>query len=315
MNKLRHLVKSLDVSILPAFAVIALMLFTTTATADGPASCSFSGTVKVDGAEVAGGTLVTAIVEGYEYHTHTPPGLGSSSYSITIQPPEGRDYPDGTVVTFKINGYRADQTGIFQAGSNIRLELTASTGSVPTSATPPAPLNVPLIVGVILALLVAGGTTYYFVRLRRATIGITANERDRLTRGQHSSPRVHPKEVPNKPSEANQQLRKAEIDKKVKFEQPIVYPDGVLKALAIHSFPLQRTTPVNLPVRCPACHQQFRIWVPDSWTVTRRAHVADGIPSYGKRTRSKWLFEFDVVCPEGHKLHLDWNWRPSAIPH
>ena len=94
----RMSLKSLNVSKLqPLLLLVALafVLVTGTVKADGPASCSFSGTVKLDGADVAGGTLVTAIINGDEYHTHTPPGLGSSSYSIAIKSPEGKNYPDG----------------------------------------------------------------------------------------------------------------------------------------------------------------------------------------------------------------------------
>jgi len=288
---------------------LASVLFTAAARADGPASCSFSGTVQLSGADVAGGTLITAIINGDEYHTHTALGVGSSSYSITIQPPEGKSYSDGTEVTFEINGLKADQTAIFKAGSNLRLDLTASTGSVPTSATPPAPLNIGLIVSIMLVLLAAGGVTYYFLRRRQVNRSVIRSTRDGYLRGQQIPPAQHPRETAARKSGIESQLRKPQAEIEPKLKQPITYPEGVIQALEIHGFALQRTIPVNLTIKCPTCHQRFTILVPDSWTVTRRAHLADGAPSYGKRTRTKLLFEFDLVCPEGHKLHLDWTWR------
>jgi len=288
---------------------LLLVLFTATAKANGPAGCSFSGTVKLDGADVAGGTLVTATIQGDEYHTHTPPGLGSSSYAITIQAPEGKKYPDGTVVTFKVNDRTADQTGIFQAGSSLRLDLTASSGAVPSDTPASAPGKMLLIVAVIIALLVAGGVTYYFLRRRRVNMSVIRSTRDGYLRGQQVPPAQHPRETAAKKSGIESQLRKPQDEIEPKLKQPITYSEGVIQALEIHGFALQRTTPVNLTIKCPTCHQRFTILVPDSWTVTRRAHLADGAPSYGKRTRTKLLFEFDLVCPEGHKLHLDWNWK------
>jgi hypothetical protein len=68
---------------------MALLLWPGGAKADGPATCSFFGTVQIGGAGAPGGTLVTAIVEGAVYHTFTP--VGSSIYSITIQYLGGMD--------------------------------------------------------------------------------------------------------------------------------------------------------------------------------------------------------------------------------
>lgn len=113
---------------------VLLLFWTATAIADGPATCSFSGTVKLDENEVAGGTLITAVIDGAEYHTHTPTCVGASSYSITLRAPEGKSYRDGTKVTFKINGHDAGQTGIFKAGSSTKLDLTASSVAVASSA-------------------------------------------------------------------------------------------------------------------------------------------------------------------------------------
>ena len=286
-----------------------LLLIMTTAAAEGPASCSFSGAVKLDGAEVSDGTLVTAIIEGVAYYTHTSTGYGYSTYSLTIRAPDGKNYHDGTKVTFKVNGHPAAQTATFKAGANVRLDLTASSSAMPSNDPATAPRNLSLVVGIVIALLAAGGVAYYFLRRRRVNMSPIRSTREGYLRGQQIPPAQHPRETTAKKSGTVSQLRKPQAEIEPKLKQPITYPEGVIHALAVHGFDLQRTTPVNLMVRCRACRGQFQIWVPSSWTVTRRSHLADGVPSYGKKTRSKWLFEFDLVCPEGHKLHLDWTWR------
>ncbi len=142
----------------------ALLLLTTTATANGGDGCSFSGIVRLDDAPVATGTRITAVAEGNEYYTHTPPGLGASSHFITILPPEGKSYPDGAKVTFKIDSYTAEQTGIFQTGASQRVDLTAYTGAKPaggSSAAQTSSVKVWIVAGIGLALLAISGTAYY----------------------------------------------------------------------------------------------------------------------------------------------------------
>jgi hypothetical protein len=127
-----------------------LMVFTATAFSDGPPTCSFAGTVKLDGADVADGSIITATIEGVEYTTTTPTGYGTSTYAITIQPGGNTYYADGTPVSFKITDYAADQTAIWQAGQNIRLDLTASTTTPPASSPVSSP-NTWIIVGLVVA--------------------------------------------------------------------------------------------------------------------------------------------------------------------
>ena len=126
-----------------------VLLFSATAAADGPAGCSFSGAVELDGAEVADGTLITTVIEGVEYHTHTPTGYGYSTYSITIRPPEGKSYPDGTEVVLKVNGHPTAQTTIYKAGANTRLDLTASSKAVVPIGTWLTPLLILILVAAI----------------------------------------------------------------------------------------------------------------------------------------------------------------------
>lgn len=131
------------------------------AAADGLSSCTYSGSVKLDNTKVADGTLITAVIAGDEYHTHTSTGYGYSTYSLTISAPDGTNYPDGTKVTFQVNGHPTDQTAAFKAGANVRLDLAASTASVLS------PSSIALISGLVFALLAAGVAVYFFFVRRR----------------------------------------------------------------------------------------------------------------------------------------------------
>ena len=152
----------LKIRVLLLLTCAATILFTATALAEGQAGCSFSGTVSLDDAQVAGGTRITAVIEGDEYNTHTAIST-PSKYFITVRAPEGKTYPDGAKVTFKVNGYTAKQKGVFKAGTSQKLDLTAST----TSALQGVFQNSWGIVGLVIALLAAGGAAYYFLDLRQ----------------------------------------------------------------------------------------------------------------------------------------------------
>ena len=90
--------------------------------------CRFRGSVQLDGADVADNTVVTVIVEGDEHETTTPAIYGDSTYAIKIIPPS-TGYHNGASVTFKIDGYAANEMVLWQAGGNILVNLTASTSS------------------------------------------------------------------------------------------------------------------------------------------------------------------------------------------
>ncbi|MGB2885401.1 MAG: hypothetical protein WBC47_07445 [Dehalococcoidia bacterium] len=87
--------------------------------------CRFHGTVKLNGANVADGTIIKAIIDGDEYTTTTPAVYGPSTYALKIVPAVG--YAEGTAITFMIGAYTATQTGSWETGGNIELDLTAST--------------------------------------------------------------------------------------------------------------------------------------------------------------------------------------------
>jgi hypothetical protein len=151
----------------------SLLLFASTAAADGP-PCSFSGTIKLDDSATSGRTLITATIEGDEYHAYATEAYSSSRYYyLTIRAPVGKEYSDGTKITFKISGYSADQTATYKAGLSTKLDLTASSIAVAS------PVNAWLTPLLALLLSAAFGIACYFlirmmVRRRRLARPVTA---------------------------------------------------------------------------------------------------------------------------------------------
>jgi hypothetical protein len=116
-------------------AVVALLLFPAIAVAqetppDPP--CRFYGDVMLDGQAVSDGTVIKAIIGGDEYTTTTPAeGYGASTYAIKITEPDGATY-DGATVTFMIGDRSAAQTGTWELGSNVNVDLSAGEGVTPS---------------------------------------------------------------------------------------------------------------------------------------------------------------------------------------
>ena len=107
-------------------AVVALLLFPALALADTPPEppCRFYGTVTVDGAAVADGTVITAMIGGDQLTTATPAeGYSTSTYAIKIG--VDTEYTEGATVTFMIGDRAAAQTGTWAKGGNIEVNLTA----------------------------------------------------------------------------------------------------------------------------------------------------------------------------------------------
>jgi hypothetical protein len=106
-------------------AVVALLLFPALALADTPPEppCRFYGTVTVDGADVADGTVITAMIGGDQLTTATPAeGYSTSTYALKIG--VDTEYTEGATVTFMI-GRAAAQTGTWTKGGNVEVNLTA----------------------------------------------------------------------------------------------------------------------------------------------------------------------------------------------
>ncbi|MGB2856845.1 MAG: hypothetical protein WBC61_09425, partial [Dehalococcoidia bacterium] len=103
--------------------------------------CRFYGTVQLDGYDVPDGTVITAIIEGVPYSTTTPEAAyGSSTYVLKIEPSAGAFYNYGTQIYFKIDDHVAKETATWESGSNIELNLTASTAPPPTPTPSPTPI-------------------------------------------------------------------------------------------------------------------------------------------------------------------------------
>jgi hypothetical protein len=98
-----------------------------------PLPSSFYGTVKVDGANVPGGTIVSAWIDGVK-HAETTVSLYADDtvYGLNV-PGDDPETPgiqggvEGDTVVFYIGGLEADQTGTWHSGANVDLNLTAST--------------------------------------------------------------------------------------------------------------------------------------------------------------------------------------------
>ena len=134
------------VRLLALLAVVALVLFPALAFAQGAPQlpCAFHGTVQVSGANVADGTVITATIGNETYTTTT----SDSTYRVVITQPEGKSY-DGLTATFKIGSDTAKETGTWQMGGNVALNLTKGTPQVTPTGN------------VIITSVVLGNTTGY----------------------------------------------------------------------------------------------------------------------------------------------------------
>jgi hypothetical protein len=84
---------------------------------------AFYGTVKIDGANAAIGTVISARVDETEYgsSTVTTPG----QYALIVQ----GDITEDTTIDFYVNGQEADQAFSFHDGWTTELDLTVTTGA------------------------------------------------------------------------------------------------------------------------------------------------------------------------------------------
>jgi len=88
--------------------------------------CRFHGTVTLNGANVADGTVVTVIIAGYGYPTNTVTVGGASTYSITVPKAQGISY-EGQAVNFRVGSTAAIQVAAWTMGGNVLVNLIAST--------------------------------------------------------------------------------------------------------------------------------------------------------------------------------------------
>jgi len=104
-----------------------------------PLPSSFYGTVLVNGANVPDGTVVSAWIDGVNYvDFETITFEGASVYSFDV-PGDDPDTPEkdggieGDTIVFMIGSDTADQTATWHTGTNVELNLTAT--SEPTAPT------------------------------------------------------------------------------------------------------------------------------------------------------------------------------------
>jgi hypothetical protein len=126
-------------------AVFLLPSYSVYAEAPPTPPCRFYGIVWLDGQPVPNGTVITAVISGDTYTTATPSIYGHSTYAIKIEPLQGTSYIEGTQVTFLVNGYPSNQTGIWEIGGNNRLDIYAVTSLPPTPTPLPTPTPTPTV--------------------------------------------------------------------------------------------------------------------------------------------------------------------------
>lgn len=122
-----------------SFSALLLVLFSVNlvrVSADSPPifPSSFWGTVKIDGANVEAGTIITAEIGG-EVVASTEVALdnGDTVYVFIIP---GDESMEGNRIDFYIGGQPADQYGSWHSGTNVHLNLSIFTGEYLLSFLP-----------------------------------------------------------------------------------------------------------------------------------------------------------------------------------
>jgi hypothetical protein len=123
---------------LPKFTILLLSIWmffieTTPVSAVPPLPSSFYGTVRSNGANVPAGTQVTALINGVLY-AMSPYLLYNNEtvYSLNVPGDDPQTQgiieggKSGDTVVFFVAGIQTDQTGLWQSGTNINLDLTVS---------------------------------------------------------------------------------------------------------------------------------------------------------------------------------------------
>jgi hypothetical protein len=104
------------------FLLIVSMLFVAAADFPPPLPSSFYGTVKVNGANVPIGTVVSAWIAGVQMASGNSILYGGESvYFFNV--PTG---PENAVIIFKVAGKAASQTALWHSGTNVNLNLTVT---------------------------------------------------------------------------------------------------------------------------------------------------------------------------------------------
>ena len=142
---MKHLAKF---SFLPIIIFTVSLFITIPVLAIPSLPSSFYGTVRVNNANVPDGTIIQGLIGGQVYaEGFTQTYQGGSVYALDVRG-DNTDTPtqdggrEGDTIQFKIGGVLTDQTGVWHAGTNVNLNLTASS-SAPIIAPQTTPLPVP----------------------------------------------------------------------------------------------------------------------------------------------------------------------------
>ena len=156
-------------TIIAVLVVIGLLAVNVTAVLADPPTfpSSFWGTVS----DVPAGTSVAAWVNGNECaYTETVEDTGEIYYAVDVAPDDGANGcgNDGDTVLFYVDGKLSPQTGTFDEGTNVRLDLEYDPTVVTLSNFSAATVNHTSVVLMISTVLLLGLTfsVWYFKRKR-----------------------------------------------------------------------------------------------------------------------------------------------------
>jgi hypothetical protein len=119
-----------------------------------PLPSSFYGTVKVNSSNVPDGTVIQAIIDGQVYaEGFTQTYQGDSVYALDVRGDDSETAAqdggrEGNAIQFKVGGASADQAAIWHAGTNVSLNLTAS--SIIISTPKATPTQVPTQTAIVI---------------------------------------------------------------------------------------------------------------------------------------------------------------------
>ena len=114
--------------------IVLFSLMMLAATGPPPLPSSFWGTVEVDGAPVAEGTVIFAWIDGVKYDDDAAKayvGWEGVYYAFNVPGDQVGTDPieggvEGDIITFRIGDLVAQETAVWHSGTNVRLNLTAT---------------------------------------------------------------------------------------------------------------------------------------------------------------------------------------------
>jgi len=145
----------LRISLLCVTVCLVSLLMAVPALALPSMPSSFYGTVKVNDANVADGTVIQALINGQAYAQGlTQTYQGNSVYTLDVKG-DDPDTPaqdggkEGDTIQFKIGGAPAAQIGTWHSGTNVELNLTAASSNTltaPQASPTPIPTQTRIVI-------------------------------------------------------------------------------------------------------------------------------------------------------------------------